>query len=66
MVVAMVEYDRPGLSAIRGDALFYFANTGSSDAEGGALVMRTALNAGKTIVPPDLRKFQESIKQRQQ
>jgi hypothetical protein len=66
MAVALAEYDRPGVGVIRGDTLFYFANTGAgSDAEG-ALVMSTPLESGKAIVPPDIRKFQQSFKDRQQ
>jgi hypothetical protein len=28
--------------------------------------MRTPLEAGEAIVPPDIRKFQQSVKERQQ
>jgi hypothetical protein len=66
MAVALVEYDRPGVGVIRGDSLYYFANRGAGEEAEGAVVMRTPLEAGKAIVPPDMRKFQRSVKERQQ
>ena len=66
MALALAEYDRPGVGTIRGDSLYYFANPGTSTSEEGALVMRTPLEAGEAIVPPDIRKFQKSVKDRQQ
>jgi len=68
MAVALAEFDGPGVGAIRADALFYFANSNTA-AEGSSdslLVLRTPLEAGQAIVPPDVRKFQESMKKRQQ
>ena len=62
MAVAIAPFNRPGVGTIRGDSVFYFANSGSGNAEEGALVMRTPLEAGQAIVPPDIRKFRESIK----
>jgi sugar lactone lactonase YvrE len=66
MAVALAEYDRPGIGAIHGDSLYYFANTGAGEEAEGAVVMRTPLESGEAIVPPDIRKFQQSLKDRQQ
>jgi len=63
MAVALPGFNRPGTGAILGQALYFFANPGAADA---AQVMRIPLDAGQTIVPPDLRKFQQSLKKRQQ
>lgn len=68
MAVALAEFDGPGAGALREDALFYFANSNAAGEGGGdgLLVLRTPLEAGQAIVPPDIRKFQESMKKRQQ
>jgi hypothetical protein len=66
MAVALPQFDRPGIGAILGNALYYFANSGAAESDGGLVVLRTSLDAGKDIVPPDLRKFQEKMKHRQQ
>jgi hypothetical protein len=65
MAVALTDFDRPGIGAIRNDALYYFANTGAESSDAGALVLRTPLEAGQAIVPPDIRKFQKSMEARQ-
>ena len=46
--------------------MYYFANSGAAESSDGLLVLRTSLDAGKDIVPPDIRKFQEKNKRRQQ
>ena len=53
MAIALEGFDRPGVGAIQGDKLFYFANTGSGD-ESGALLMSTPLAAGAASVQPRL------------
>jgi hypothetical protein len=60
------QFDQPGVGAILGNALYYFANAGAAESVDGLLVLRTSLDAGKDIVPPDIRKFQEKKKRRQQ
>lgn len=66
MAVAISQFVRPGAAAIQGDALYYFANRGETTNKEGVLVMQTPLEAGNEIVPPDMRKFQESMKNRKQ
>jgi len=66
MAVAMPEFDRPGNAAIRGDALYYLANPAATNGEDGLLVMRTALDAGNEIVPPDLRRFRQNLQKNKQ
>lgn len=64
MAVALTAFDRPGVGVIRNDALYYFANTGAESGDAGAVVLRTPLEAGQAIVPPDIRKFQKSMEAR--
>jgi hypothetical protein len=66
MAVALPQFDQPGIGAVLGNALYYFANSGAGEVDDGLLVLRTSLDAGKDIVPPDIRKFQEKMKHRQQ
>jgi sugar lactone lactonase YvrE len=66
MAVALPGFDRPGIGAVLGEALYYFANPGAAEGAQAVQVMRTPLESGQAIVPPDLRKFQQSIKNRQQ
>jgi hypothetical protein len=66
MAIALPGFNRPGIGDILGEAMYYFANPGASDGAEGIKVMRTPLESGQAIVPPDLRKFQESLKKRQQ
>jgi len=66
MAVALPQFDQPGVGAILGNALYYFANSGAAESGDGLLVLRTSLDAGKDIVPPDIRKFQEKKKRSQQ
>jgi len=66
MAVALPQFDRPGAGAVLGNALYYFANSGAGESNDGLVVLRTSLDAGKDIVPPDMRKFQEKMKHRQQ
>jgi hypothetical protein len=66
MAIALPGFNRPGIGDILGEAMYYFANPGASDGAEGIQVMRTPLESGQAIVPPDLRKFQESLKKRQQ
>jgi hypothetical protein len=66
MAVDLPQFDQPGVGAILGNALYYFANSGAEESGDGLLVLRTSLDAGKDIVPPDIRKFQEKKKHREQ
>jgi len=66
MAVALPDFDRPGIGATLGEAIYYFANPGATESAEGLRVLRTPLESGNAIVPPDLRKFQESLKKRQQ
>jgi hypothetical protein len=66
MAVALAPFDHPGVGDLHGDALYYFANPGAAEDAGAVQVLRTPLQSGKQIVPPDLRKFQESMKKHQE
>jgi hypothetical protein len=65
MAMALPQFDRPGVGDIHGDALYYFANPGAAESAGGVQVLRTPLEAGEQIVPPDIRKFQQTIEEHQ-
>ncbi|MFC1689747.1 hypothetical protein ACFL07_08865 [Pseudomonadota bacterium] len=65
MAIALEEFNRPGVGAIRGEELFYFANTGQADA-GGAIVVSTPLDSGSEVAPPDMSQFEEALRSRAQ
>jgi hypothetical protein len=63
MAVALEPFDWPRQAAIRGGDLYYFANQGAGSADAGAIIMRTALDAGSTIQPPDLEQLKRALQQ---
>jgi len=63
MASALEAFDMPGVGTLRGDSLYYFANHGSETEQGGVRMMSTPLDAGQTITPPDMRQFQDILKQ---
>ena len=65
MAIAMDDFDRPGAGTFQGDSLYYFANGGADDAAG-AIVMSSPLDAGVEVAPPDMAKFEQAIRARQQ
>ena len=54
MAVALLEFNRPGVGAIKDDDLYYIANTGTAD-ESGAIVLNTPLSAGAAAVAPRMK-----------
>lgn len=65
MAIALEEFDSPGAGTIVGDKLYYLANQGTQSDAASLLVMATPLEAGAEIKPPDMRQFEEALKQRQ-
>ena len=63
MAVALEPFDWPRQAAIRGGDLYYFANQGAGSADAGAIIMRTALDAGGSIQPPDLEQLKRALQQ---
>ncbi|MGD8345820.1 MAG: hypothetical protein PVI83_01125 [Lysobacterales bacterium] len=63
MASALESFDMPGVGTLRGDKLYYFANHGSSSEEGGVRMMATPLDSGQAVTPPDMRQFEEILKQ---
>jgi hypothetical protein len=63
MARALESFDMPGVGTLRGDKLYYFANHGSSSEEGGVRMMATPLDSGQAVTPPDMRQFEEILKQ---
>lgn len=62
MAIALEPFDWPRQAAIGAGALYYFANQGAGEEDQGAIVMRTALDAGDTIRPPDLEQLERALK----
>jgi hypothetical protein len=62
MSIAQQTYDRPGRGTIVGEEVYYLASGAERQAgQDGEpfLVMRTPLDSGQEIIPPDMRKFEE-------
>lgn len=62
MAIALPWFDGPSRGTVRGDSVYYFADAALPEpgTEGEEVtVLRTALDAGKDIVAPDMRKFEE-------
>jgi hypothetical protein len=66
MAVALQAFDRPGIGVLQGDSVYYFANTGAGDSDDGVVILRTPLDAGDNIVPPDIRNLQKTLEGHQQ
>lgn len=66
MAIALEQFNAPGITTIHENQVYYFANTRASDDAENATVMQTPVEAGTEIVPPDVREFQERIKQNTQ
>ena len=65
MAIALEEFNQPGNAVIRGNDLYYFANSGAQDAES-VVVLSTPLDAGVQVAPPDMSQFEEAIRAKQQ
>jgi hypothetical protein len=65
MAIALNEFNHPGLASIQGDSLYYVANAGL-DEDTGAKVVSTPLAAGIEVAPPDIDKFTNAIKKKNQ
>lgn len=63
MAIALEPFAWPRQAALRGGDLYYFANQGAGSDEDGAIIMRTPLEAGAAIQPPDLEQLQRSLQQ---
>ena len=61
MVIALDDFNRPGISTIKGDSLYYFANSGAEDSAS-TIVMSTPLDADAKGAPPDEAYFKEALK----
>lgn len=58
-------FDRPGVATIRGDNLYYYANSGATG-ETGAIVFSTPLDAGVEVAPPDMSPLQDAVRAKSQ
>jgi hypothetical protein len=61
MAIALEGFDTPGTGTLRDGSIYYFANHGSQTANSLSL-MSTPLDAGNEIKPPDMRQFEEALK----
>lgn len=62
MAIALEWFEGPSGGTIKDDALFYFADAQLLDVDArpkDVTVLRTALDAGTTIVAPDMQKFED-------
>lgn len=62
MAIALEPFNGPSSGTVRGEAIYYFANGQLPEPGAPAnevTVLKTALDAGDTIVAPDMRKFEE-------
>jgi hypothetical protein len=66
MAIALEPFDVPGAATISRDSVYYFANTGSENRDAGGIVMKSKVDAGDSIEPPDMRQFQKAMQQQQQ
>ena len=64
MASGLEGFDTPGVGAIRGGSLYYFANHGTQDADADLLLMATPLAAGNEVKAPDIRQFEEALRQK--
>ena len=67
LAVAQPEFNFPSFGTLRGDDLFFFANSGmASSGEGRPVaVLRTAVNATADLVSPEMELFLEQQRQRE-
>jgi hypothetical protein len=61
MAIALEPFNWPRLAAHGAGALYYIANQGEGSEEDGAIVMRTPLDAGSEIQPPDIDDLKRAL-----
>ncbi len=62
LAVAQPEFDYPSFGTLKGDDLYYFANSqwlGSAGEKNAVTVLRTPLDSSEDLVQPDMRQFME-------
>ena len=62
MASSLGGFDTPGVGALRGESLYYFANHGTRKADQELLMMASPLTAGNEVKPPDMEQFGEAFK----
>lgn len=65
MAIALDDFNRPGTSTIKGDSIYYIANSGAEDSAS-TIVMSTPLDAGAEVAPPDEAYFKQALKANKQ
>ena len=63
MASALESFDTPGAGTLRDSSLYYFANHGSATAGQDLVLMATPLDAGSNVEPPDMKVFNEAVRQ---
>lgn len=61
MAIALGPFDKPGTGVIKDGNYYYYANSGSQDKTAGAIIMRSPLDAGANIEPPDMLQFKQQM-----
>lgn len=64
MASALEGFDTPGVGTLHDGSIYYFANHGSMDADADLLLMATPLDAGNEVKAPDIRQFEEALRQK--
>jgi len=64
MAIALEDFNQPGGGTLHGESLYYFANSGDGEAAQ-TIVMSTPLDAGVQVAPPDMKQFEEAMRERQ-
>jgi sugar lactone lactonase YvrE len=62
LAVAQPEFDFPSFGTVKGDDLYYFANSQSLNTSGekkAVTILRTPLDSSSDLVPPDMQQFLE-------
>jgi hypothetical protein len=68
LAIALEEFDRPAFGTIKGENVYYFANPGRPGREAEnkpVMVMKTPLDPGDSIKPPEQREIKRRIEARQ-
>jgi hypothetical protein len=66
MATALEPFDGPAAAVRSGDDLVYLGNARTVDARQSLVVLKTPLDAGEDLAPPDMTGLQDAIRQHNQ
>ena len=64
METSLAEFDHPAIGTVKGDSLYYIANSGAAEASG--IVMKTLLDASVEAKAPTADDMHKAMKQEMQ